>query len=105
MFRLLLIFLSRKGQREHRNWRMTFVEEMKSGVCHRIDFCFVRNYPLLVLIRLINSQGAKTIWSNTLKESCGSPEIERVGLDRVSRHCNIVVSDTPVRKLNFLLTN
>ena len=37
-------------------------------------------------------QGAETVWSYTLKESCGSPETDRVGLHRVSKHWNTFVN-------------
>jgi NADH:ubiquinone oxidoreductase subunit F (NADH-binding) len=50
-------------------------------------------------------QGAETVWSYTLKESCGSPKTDRGGLHRVSRHFNTFVSGVPVRKHSFMLEN
>jgi hypothetical protein len=76
-----------KGKRENRNGKMTFVEEMKSSKYHKIDLCFFMELPSVCNLHFsADFQGAETVWSYTLKESCGSPETDRVGLHRVSKH-------------------
>ena len=70
MFRVPLIFLYWKGKREKRNGKMTFVEEKKSSKYHKIDLCFIWNFPLFVtFISLLISREQKRYGVTPLKKA------------------------------------
>lgn len=71
---VLLIFLLRRVQKEHRKERRILGEEPKSCWCDLDNVILMYSVFSCQWCSLIHKflQGAKKVWNDTLKESCGS---------------------------------